>query len=316
MSRSPLHHEILTELNTFWASDVLTELYVPEGRYLVAISRVELFRFFALTSAVLFSLVVVITTWVANAPLRGGNGLYSTTVGQQKSMELPDGSVIQLNTDSQIKVGYNKEYRAIRIMQGEVHFDVSKNSERPFLVRAGSGTVRAVGTEFSIYLNKKDAAVLVTEGQVALATSDDSVNFEEKKRDGLVVLPVSDSVTTTFLGAGEAAILKNINAARIADKKEVVREPDIGLDEIGKRLAWREGVLHFSGEPLSQVVDELSRYTSITIDIVDPAIARIQVGGQVKIGESDSIFESLENNFGIKVTRVSYSRVQLSMARE
>ena len=83
-----------------------------------------------------------------------------------------------------------------------------------------------------------------------------------------------------------------------------------------KRLSWREGMLTFSGDPLEVVVEEISRYTTISIEFTDPAVKATRIGGRFPIGETDAMFDALEANFGLRVTRLSHDRVLLSAAEE
>jgi transmembrane sensor len=71
-------------------------------------------------------------------------------------------------------------------------------------------------------------------------------------------------------------------------------------------------VLSFSGEPLEQVVAEVSRYTSVTIVISDPSIRSVAIGGYFKAGETEAMFEALETSFGVRVTRVNDRLVYLA----
>ena len=99
-------------------------------------------------------------------------------MGEQKTITLPDNSVVQLNTNSRLQFDYRGQARAVYLHQGEVHFSVAKNPDRPFEVYAGTGRVRAIGTAFSVTLNDRsdEVNVLVTEGVVEIAP-------ENKPRD-------------------------------------------------------------------------------------------------------------------------------------
>ncbi len=85
---------------------------------------------------------------------------------------------------------------------------------------------------------------------------------------------------------------------------------------MAKRLSWREGILVFAGDPLEVVVDEISRYTTVSIEITDPAVRATRIGGRFRIGETDAMFDHLEANFGLRVTRLSHDRVLVSVAEE
>ena len=87
---------------------------------------------------------------------------YTTVIGEQRFITLPDTSTVLLNTDSQFSIAYTPEFRDIYLIQGEAHFEVQQSSERPFRVFAGKSQVRAVGTAFSVHLKKKTVCLLYT----------------------------------------------------------------------------------------------------------------------------------------------------------
>src|SRR5262249_31093929 len=78
------------------------------------------------------------------------DGRYRTSIGEMRVVPLSDGSVISLNTDSEVVIAYSDARRSIQLIRGEALFDVSKDPLRPFVVRAGEMEVRAVGTSFTV----------------------------------------------------------------------------------------------------------------------------------------------------------------------
>ena len=82
--------------------------------------------------------------------------------------------------------------------------------------------------------------------------------------------------------------------------------------EMLRRLSWTEGVLLFSGEALEDVVDEISRYTMAQIEFADPEVGAIRIGGRFPVGETETMFETLENAFGLRVTYLSEDHVVVS----
>ena len=76
-------------------------------------------------------------------------------------------------------------------------------------------------------------------------------------------------------------------------------------------LAWRKGLLIFSGETLEKVVEEVRRYTSVDIEIGNPKLRDIEIGGQIRVSDTDAMFKALEANFGLQINRLSYNRVQI-----
>ena len=80
---------------------------------------------------------------------------------------LADGSIVTLNTASRIETRMNGQERTVRLLEGEAFFEVAHDATRPFRVYAGDGMTVAVGTAFSVRLNKNAVEVVVSEGKVA-----------------------------------------------------------------------------------------------------------------------------------------------------
>ncbi|MBL4837219.1 MAG: FecR domain-containing protein [Kordiimonadaceae bacterium] len=223
---------------------------------------------------------------------------FLTQVGEQKTIALSDGSTVILNTDSVLDIELTENSRIMRLTQGEAHFDVAPNPDRPFLVYAGDGIVKAVGTAFTVYLRKKAVEVTVSEGVVALiARPKASMNTAQSLQVIAELKPIA------ALTAGQNAVF--------AEKVEHVES--MSEEALGRKLLWHGGFIAFSGEPLLTVIEDVSRYTDIRIEI-DPDLETLPVGGYFKIGEIDGMFEALETAFGVHVERVSPSHVILSSA--
>ena len=111
--------------------------------------------------------------------------------------------------------------------------------------------------------------------------------------------------------AGQRAEFEPLLAHTLEDVTE-----SISIDVIGKELAWRKGLLLFNGESLTTVVKEMNRYTKLTIEIADPSIADIQIGGQFKVGETEAMLENLAVSFGLDIYQVNQHLVQLKKNKQ
>jgi transmembrane sensor len=83
-------------------------------------------------------------------------------------------------------------------------------------------------------------------------------------------------------------------------------------DQLERELSWQYGFFSFENEPLGNVIKEVSRYTDIKLVISDPTIREIRVRGRYEVGAIDSLLESLELSFGVRVTRLESGVVYLS----
>ena len=129
LERSPVHPRQLNSLADFWGKmNVLTGLAVPLGHPEHGVSRSfvestrhaipKISRAGLATAVIVIGIGVATTFWLRPDPFLSSNGLYATAIVQQQSTTLADGSVVLLNTNSQINVNYNNEYRNIRLLQG------------------------------------------------------------------------------------------------------------------------------------------------------------------------------------------------------
>ena len=311
INRSPLHRAEMERLSELWGDvNILTELAIPLDRPQDNRARGVLSWFFApiatpgRVAATVTMLVVgiaaVFTFWLQNESSAQLNVVYSTEVGEQRLATLPDGSIIELNTDTQIEVDYDRERRKIRLLRGHAHFNVAYDANKSFVVYAGTGLVRAVGTSFSVRLRDTAIEVTVIEGRVELASVKNTTSSSNEIR---IAAP---GAKLAVLQAGQSATFNGeINAIRSIEEEEMAR-----------KLSWRDGMLVFSGESLEYVVEEVSRYTPISMEFSDPELRDLRIGGYFKIGETEVLFEVLESNFGVQVSHISDNVVQLSSTNQ
>jgi transmembrane sensor len=305
MGRSPSHRAELTRLSKFWKqANVLTELAVPLIRQTEARgarSRRGWRAMLVTASAVLAS--VSLGLWWFQRSDGAANGTYGTAIGQQQTISLHDGSSIQLNTDSQVQVDYGNARRKIRLLKGEALFAVTPNPTRPFDVYAANGIVHAVGTAFSVHLEGSRVDVTVTKGIVAVS----EIGGAET-----IANPDAGSTGRSTRRLGQ---LKAGQTATFGSDTQQIAVRELAELELRSRMAWHEGYLVFSGEPLSEVVEQVNRYSPVTLHIADPKLATIAVGGRFRIGDLDAILDVLRANFGIQSSRIDERDIQLERGR-
>jgi transmembrane sensor len=214
-------------------------------------------------------------------------GRFSTGKGETKVVALKDGSVVTLNTASEIKVDYSDTLRAVELIRGEALFDVAKNKARPFVVAAGDTNVRVVGTSFTVRrLDAMPIEILVREGVVEV--------FKPESNTAPLRITANNMAVA---GAGGASA---ITAAPVP------------AAQVHRQLAWQEGQIAFEGETLAQAVQEFSRYSDTRIVIDDPALAREEIAGLFKatdpVGFAKTIAISLRAHASIGEGEVRLSR--------
>jgi len=232
-----------------------------------------------------------------------GAGIYETAVGKSALVDLPDSSKALLNTDTLIHTRYSGTQRYIVLERGEAHFTVAKDSGRPFIVHAGGKIIQAVGTAFNVKLQQDNqVALVVTEGRVAVGANPNPFVSGEKMDVPSVVL----SKNSATVSQGEAAVL-DIGEFRIEK---------ISPEKLVANLSWRDGNIIFEGETLQEALDEISRYTTMEIDIVDDRIRNVRVAGVFKSGDIDGLLMTLHENFDIASLRAGDGRIQLALSTE
>jgi transmembrane sensor len=302
MARSPSHTAELKHLAQFWNNaNILTELAVPlrslaPQNRAVPTSHSARWTFAA---ACLCGLIAGGLWWFHSG--RVPNGTYVTALGQQRTLPLEDGSTIEMNTDSQVQVDYSDQLRKIRLLRGEALFKVTPNKERPFKVFAARGVVRAVGTAFAVAIQGTDLRVTVTKGEVEVSEDEPAAPLSTTAGQDVRLPP-----THVALKAGQTATIN----AKIPAQPETLPSA-----ELERRLSWQTGYLAFTGQSLQQVVDEVNRYSAISLEIADPKLAGLAVGGRFKVGDLDAVCDALQSTFGIRVVRLDDQHWQLRASR-
>lgn len=317
LSRSSVHSEEMRKLATLWEKmNLLTELTVPLARIEKPQHRISfLYRHktVGIVATLILGITVIISLYIKGNLVENQQKFYATAIGQQQSINLNDGSVAMLNTNSQIAVTFSDRFRKVRLLQGEVYFKVAKDSERPFQVYAGKGMVQAVGTAFSVRLDKREIKITVAEGRVSVGALDNQVNTLGKKPNSSSDNQFGGEEHIQLLGLLEAHQTATVRHPEDdhADKLVLEEVSTMKLPELDRQLSWQRGLLIFSGETLEQVVAEISRYTDMRIEIVDPSVRSLKIGGQFRVGEVEAMLDVLEDSIGLRVNRVDYNHVKI-----
>lgn len=210
---------------------------------------------------------------------------YATQVGGYQRIPLADGSVLQLNTNSKVRIKFGEALRQVHLVRGEAYFEIAHDARRPFDVIAGRTTVRAVGTAFSVRLwETKRVEVVVAEGQVVLRSEGDG-------REQRLSAPAATAPDNPLIAAGEIA--ESVPSGVVLTS--------IASSEINRRLAWQSGHLVFRRETLARVVAEFNRYNERQIEIADPALASLEVGGNFKSTDLESFAATMRRTLDIEV---------------
>ena len=315
IQRSPQHTNEIKRLAALSADlNVLTEMADPIERaaahYLPVLRRRKR-RVPArsmLVAAGLATAAVVVATrgFLAGPAIELQQASFATAVGEQREIQLVDGTGILLNTDSELRVDYTREVRRVELVNGEAYFDVRPNAVRTFLVEANGRLVRAVGTEFAVKVLKSDFSVTVVEGRVELT----GIDGASSRSDGVIgqVGQPETRGASVMVDAGQRFRLASAGAVA----EVVVQSPR----EMQRALSWQEGIHDFSETPLEDVIREVNRYSPLKVEIADPALRSIEFGGIFRIGDMQPLLHALETSYGVNVQHLGANRVLLTRAAD
>lgn len=197
-----------------------------------------------------------------------------TTLGEQHTSVLEDGTAVEINTQSQLHIAYSRASRRVEVVSGEAYFNVRQDPLRPFIVAVGEHEVRAIGTEFNVYKRKTDSVVTVAEGVIELAA-----------RGSAGQGPVR-------LRAGQQAIIEG-NSIVV----------DASSQQLDQALAWRKNQLISLGEPLRSVIEEINRYNEQKIILNDSGLQDRKVSGVFSVHNPELIVKFLEESSSVSVSR-------------
>jgi transmembrane sensor len=227
--------------------------------------------------------------------------IYETAIGGLSKIELTDGSIITLNTNSRLKVDFNRSYRAIQLHRGEVHIDVAHDPSRPLTLTAGNRVFKAVGTAFTVrFLQPEQIELFVADGKVEVVTD---LSY---KTNALV--DVIDQSSTSVVP--QKLLVERGERLMLQPQGEKLEQ--LEGDELDVQLSWREGNLIFQGESLSDAIAEIGRYTSVEFVIMDENLASIRVAGLFKAGDVSGFLSSLQASFNISHQRADNGIILLT----
>lgn len=208
--------------------------------------------------------------------------LYQTPKGAQKDIALADGTQVELNTDTTLRVEYSRRGRTVRLESGEAMFTVNHDDKRPFDVIAGAGRIRDIGTSFNVYKHPDAAvSVIVREGAVSVTTD----------RTGPTELIQGDRLSYTAQGVMSAR--DRIDPAAAG--------------------AWREGKIVFARTPLEDAMAQMARYHEIEFAFASPELRQLKLSGTFGTRDLPLFLHTLAATLPVKA-RLEGKLVQLASA--
>lgn len=203
---------------------------------------------------------------------------FTTAQGEQRNVVLPDGSSMMLNTNTVAEVQFSKNKRLVQLRQGEALFDVQTVENAPFVVQMAMGSVQVTGTQFNIYQADQGFTVTVLEGSVQVQTGPRWRRAQQA------------------LAAGSALrVTEGMLTAVPADAH--------------KAVAWSEGKVVFRGTPLRDAIQELKRYSDVSVRLTTAQLGQLKVSGVFRVDDPYAFLEALPHIVPVGVKENSQQRV-------
>ncbi|WP_121989841.1 FecR family protein [Nitrospira lenta] len=275
-AQSPAHAQMFHRVSALWDDPDLRAAAVHTAE--TASSKLSGFRLFAIRRAVFSATALaasvillimaalyfdVATRWQAD---------YRTAVGERRTIELPDHSLMTLNTQSAVAVAFDGTARHIRLLKGEALFHVQHDADRPFVVATAQSATRAVGTAFVVRA--------------------------EAGRDQVTVL---EGIVEVGAGAGPHARV----SAGLQIETEAGRVGRPYAVDVSTASAWVRGRLVVDDVPLAQVLNEVRRYYPGTITLWNPRAGEIHVTGTYDMDNPSSVLALLVKTVPVHMLSVS-----------
>jgi transmembrane sensor len=259
-----------------WArTERLVALRSPETGRAALVSRSRMFSVLLKTVAgvAVLAILGVGAALFLSAPQ---TQTYTTAVGARDTLTLPDGSRIELNTDTVVRVADTADQRKVWLDRGEAYFQVTHDAMRPFVVVAGDRRVTDVGTKFLMRREPDRLQVAVVDGRVQFEAG------RGNPQSPPPILAAGDAVTAT------------------ANSVVLTRKP---TRDLANELGWLHGVFVFHHTALADAANEYNRYNRQKIVIIDPAVARLTLSGTLPTNNVKAFVDVARNFFTLNVER-------------
>jgi len=206
---------------------------------------------------------------------------YRTAVGGRMSAQLTDGSTVQLNTDTTLRVRFTHGQRRLELVKGQAFFDVAHDAARPFLVRAGAMEVRAVGTRFDVRHDGPDASVVLAEGKVRV----------RPERPGAADWALAPGQAITVRPDGQSTGPNRVDVAALT--------------------GWTRNLITFHDIALADAVAEMNRYAPSKISLAPGVPAQAKLSGVFSTGDPAEFLDAAKASFDLESRRKPDGGVEL-----
>ena len=214
-----------------------------------------------------------------------------TGVGERRTVKLPDGSIVTLNTNTRMAVAFSNGRRLIHLWRGQALFEVAHDANRPFTVEAADRQVTALGTIFEVRVDPGRVNVVLFRGRVVVDRTPDATGGSDEAR-----------VAPTILKPGQQFDV------------ELGAPQKVAAVDVDRQLLWRNGFVEFDDETLGHAVAEMNRYASKPIVLNNDGVAALHVSGLFRTGSPDQFIDAIQGILPVEAKPTAQGGIELSLA--
>lgn len=220
--------------------------------------------------------------------LYGAKSVIATRVGETQALALDDGTRMVLDTGSRVKVTFSAAARDIELLEGQAHFEVAHDANRPFRVHTKAVEVVAVGTAFDIAALPAGTTVTLIEGRVKVR-----------------------AISGTSAAGSKVEMLTPGEQWGVDSTGQPLDEKEVKIADV---TAWQRGHVVIDDAPLTEALAIMNRYSNTHIVVRDPSLQTRHVSGAFRIGDVETEAVVLERYFGLE--EISHSDDEIILGRK
>lgn len=212
--------------------------------------------------------------YVALAP--GAAEAFETGVGEQRDIQLADGSHVLLNASSRLEARIDNGRREARLVAGEALFMIAPSDAGAFSIATPAGRIEAESGDILVKLLPEGARVAL----------------------------LSESASATRRNwLGDADPIRASVNSEIAFGRGTIEVDAASPEQLARRTLWREGMLAFDDTSLAEATADITRQSGVRFRFAEPELAEMRVGGLVRADDLDAFLALLQNNLSIGAER-------------
>lgn len=271
LAESIAHEVAYLRLEAGWnGADRLAVLRLPVQRSAFRPPQPSTTTKFHVAAVLVLCAAIGTTAYITTRPSQ--DQVFATPVGGRETITLADGSQIELNTNSEIRLP--KGSRQAMLVRGEAYFQIKHDSQHPFTLDAGDHRIVDLGTKFVVRQRAGNLEVALVEGRARVESASDAATPK-----------------SAVLNPGDVAIATG-------EDLTVTRKATTAIAE---RLSWRSGFVVFHHTTLGEAASELNRYNTEQIVLVDDGAAKRVFGGKFHTTDSERFADVVGTALGLHV---------------